>query len=139
MNLIKHISNFAVLWGFVAVLGLIPFSAQAYDVEEGFERMTAEEIKEAFTGNTLIGNDDFGEYTIYFPKYKTVRTIYEGKKYKGSWKVKSKKNLYCRKYKGGNNKCFDMYRKGDEVIWYYKDELSDMSTLYQGNPEGINF
>lgn len=105
---------------------------------EGYRQMNGEEIRTTLTGNTLDGTDADGDYTIYYNNSAQMRIAYQGREERGVWRTDG--NKYCRRWEtfgSGKERCVTMFRKGDEIDWIQKGEITDRSVLIKGNPRNL--
>ena len=105
---------------------------------ERYFKMTGAEIAKALPGNSLDGEDDDGEYVIYYDSASTMRIQYRGRTESGVWRIDGDK--YCRKWEkfgGGKERCVHFYRNGDLIRWVGDGEITDRSALIPGNPAGL--
>lgn len=105
---------------------------------EGYQQMNGEEIRMALTGNTLDGTDADGDYIIYYPTSSQMRIAYQGREESGVWRIDG--DSYCRRWEtfgSGKERCVTMFRKGDQIDWVQKGEITDRSVLINGNPGNL--
>lgn len=105
---------------------------------EGYRQMSGEEIRMSLTGNTLDGTDADGDYTIYYPNCSHMRIAYQGREESGVWRIDG--DSYCRRWEtfgSGKERCVTMFRKGDQIEWIQKGEITDRSVLISGKPRNL--
>lgn len=109
--------------------------------------MTADEIRAAFTGNSLTGTAKDGSiFHVYFADEATLRGIWRDgvvvDRDGGSWSV-SEDGVYCSswtKLRDGAEKCWRIYQGADgDLTWFLPDGTNDddNSRLVPGNPAGL--
>ncbi len=82
------------------------------------EKLTAPEIREALTGNTVDGIWAGAHYRSYFAS--NGSTIYQPKGFppdQGKWKVDESKDQFCSWWPRVGWGCYDIYREDDRIIW----------------------
>ncbi len=81
-------------------------------------KLTADEIADALTGNTVEGlwgetayksYFDPGGFTLYQPEGRPPD--------RGKWRVDGENHRYCSHWERTGWSCFDFYRDGDRIIW----------------------
>ncbi|MCG8543314.1 MAG: hypothetical protein MJE12_03785 [Alphaproteobacteria bacterium] len=89
-------------------------STPAFD-PKGKKAMTTPELKAAFVGNTVSGENAQGRSFTkkYFPGGKLTVESKRGK-LDGQWKID--KNMVCSKYTNGSGGCRKYYREGDRIF-----------------------
>jgi len=99
--------------------------ADTSDIAEGenFESLSGEEVRKLITGNTLRGNFRANPLIIVFHKEgrTTGRVGFRGAG-RGQWSIE--KDIYCHRwstYFGGTRRCYQWYRRPDNV--YYLDNV----------------
>ena len=83
------------------------------------EKLTATEIREALTGNTVDGIWGGKHYRSYFAP--NGSTVYKPKGFppdQGRWKVDETKDQYCSWWPRSGWGCYDVYREGDRIIQF---------------------
>ncbi|ATQ68043.1 MULTISPECIES: hypothetical protein [Methylosinus] len=97
------------------------------------------EIRSAFAGNTVSGEEKGQAYVEYFaPDGHIVGVNHEGR-YKGNWQIF--KNRMCVSYEEDNGKasawdCSHVGLSGARLSWTQDGETS-YSTIAAGNPRGL--
>lgn len=102
--------------------------------------LNAEEIKTALVGNSIVGDNWDGPYTVYFPVYGEMRGL-RASHYKdiGSWRTEE--NTLCGSWDnwwGSVERCWTLYIDGDTVTWPSADsDVPGRSKIVEGNPYGL--
>ena len=99
------------------------------------KKLTAHEIADALTGNTVEGMWGETPYKSYFDP--SGFTIYqpEGRPQdRGKWRVDGETHRYCSHWERSGWSCYDLYRDGDEIIWQIPgDDTRYPSKLLEGD------
>jgi hypothetical protein len=117
---------------------------QEFQTSGNKQRMTADEIRESFVGNSLSGTAKDGtRFFAYFADKTTIRGIWRKGTYvdrdQGTWSV-SEDGVYCsvwRHLRKGAEKCWHIYLGEDgDLTWFLPDGTNDDddSRLVKGNP-----
>jgi hypothetical protein len=118
-------------------------------IERGVLPMTEEEIRTALVGNSLVGTDSTGAYTIHYSAYGQMAIVYTGFKSgrtrndSGTWRSETRDDggWYCRQWTTlgkGKERCVQFFREGDMITWVESDgEITDNTELLAGNPENL--
>ena len=121
----------------VILAGLALLLAQgivAADTMAAAKKLTAPEIREALSGNTVDGLWGGKHYRSYFGPGGS--TIYQPKGFppdQGKWKVDESKDQYCSWWPRSGWGCYDIYREDNQIIWGIPGtETRYPSTLLEG-------
>ncbi len=104
------------------------------------EARSAEEIKTALVGNSIVGDNWDGPYTVYFPVYGELRGL-RATHYKdyGTWRAQA--DSICATWDnwwGSVERCWGLYIDGDTITWPSADsDTPGRSTILKGNPYGL--
>jgi len=106
----------------------------------GDDKLNGEELRAALSGNSAVGQTgDAHRYTVFFSASGAVHMAVEnGFIDEGRWWVTAE-DLYCRRWvrvDGGQEACFTVTRKGDDLTFTRGEELLTVS-LVSGNPEQL--
>lgn len=125
-----------LMFACVLTLGLAACAAPQKKSElDGFKKMKGADIAASLVGNSLDGEDDDGEYVIFYDTPSTMKINYQGRSENGIWRIKG--DRYCRKWETfgkGKERCVYFYRSGDKINWVRKGKIRDRSVLLAGNP-----
>ena len=92
---------------------------------------TADQIKAALTGNTVIGSmSASGAYTEYYAADGTIRAA----DYAGKWAIEGDK--MCFTYGDDPATCWAASVQGDQVTWLVDGVPEGTGTIQPGNPNG---
>ena len=92
------------------ILAVVGPGAQAAE-----KKLTTDEIKQAFAGNSIHGLWGATEYYSFFDADgSTSYTTKSGTDW-GRWAAAH--DQYCSKWQMSGESCYDIYRDGDEIIW----------------------
>lgn len=114
----------------IAALSLASVALQAAE-----RKLTAAEIQQALTGNTVEGNWRGTPYRSYFAADGT--TIYlaqDSEPTTGRWRADTAAGQYCSKWGAFGWDCYDIYSDGPgTIIWVVpSDGYRSPSTLIEG-------
>lgn len=109
--------------------------------------MSADEIRNAFVGNSLAGTaKDGSRFYVYFPDQTTLRGVWTKGSYvdrdSGTWSV-TQDGVYCSEWnvlRDGGEKCWRIYRgAGGDLTWFLPDGTNDDddSMIVAGNPGNL--
>ena len=98
------------------------------------QKLTSDEIKAAFIGNSVHGLWGDTEYYSFFDgDGSTSYTTKRGTDW-GRWAAAH--DQYCSKWQMSGESCYDIYRDGDKIIWIVPASGKRYeSTLLSGKPE----
>ncbi len=108
----------------------------------GYRLLNGDEIRTAYSGNTLFAKAGSLTFSLYFTENGNIRGVYKSpskgvKKIKGQWKV-SEDNMYCREFTIGQRQCSRIYLRGIEIIAVKPNgKKRSGGLIYQGNPKGF--
>ena len=92
------------------LLGLLARPAFAAE-----QKLTTDDIKAAFAGNTVHGLWGDTEYYSFFNGDGSTSYTTKGGTDWGRWAAAH--DQYCSKWQMSNESCYDIYRDGDRIIW----------------------
>ncbi len=102
--------------------------------------LNAEEIKTALVGNSIVGDNWDGPYTVYFPVYGEMRGL-RATHYTdiGTWRAEE--DSLCGTWDnwwGSVERCWGLYIDGDTITWPSADsDTPGRSKIIEGNPYGL--
>ena len=113
---------------------IIVTAAFALPLQAAEQKLTSDEIKQAFTGNSVHGFWGETEYYSFFDgDGSTSYTTKRGTDW-GRWAAAH--DQYCSKWQMSGESCYDIYRDGDKIIWVVPASGKRYdSTLLSGKPE----
>ena len=135
--------------GFTHRLGLIASLACALilagcggssRIGSGDAPLNAEEIKTALVGNSIVGDNWDGPYTVYFPVYGEMRGL-RASHYTdiGTWRAEE--DSICGiwdNWWGSVERCWGLYIDGDTISWPSStSDTPGQSKILEGNPYGL--
>lgn len=99
------------------------------------KKLTADEIADALTGNTVEGLWGQTAYKSYFdPSGFTLYQPSGRPPDRGKWRVDGEADRYCSHWERTGWSCYDLYREGDEIIWQIPgSDTRYSSKLLQGD------
>lgn len=109
-------------------------------VERGEAPLNAEELKTVLVGNSIVGDNWDGPFTVYFPVYGEMRGL-RANHYKdvGTWRAEE--DAICGSWDnwwGSVERCWGVYLDGDTVSWLRPDsDTPEQAKLVEGNPYGL--
>jgi hypothetical protein len=102
--------------------------------------LSSEEIKTALVGNSIVGDNWDGPYTVYFPVYGELRGL-RANHYKdmGTWRAEE--DSICATWDnwwGSVERCWGLYIDGDTITWpSAESDAPGKSKIIEGNPYGL--
>ena len=111
----------------------------------GYTRLTGDQTRDAFVGNTTLGSGQVSDYAIYFANTEALRGRITWQDNaatdRGVWEVTGE-DMYCRRWleQWGERErqCWHIYRSGDAIAWVDPDgSVSAETTLRPGNAEDL--
>lgn len=137
MTGITHrIAMIAILAGALALAGC----GSSSPIDSGEAPLNTEEMKTVLVGNSIVGDDWDGPFTVYFPVYGEMRGL-RASHYKdiGSWTAGE--DSICATWDnwwGSVEQCFGIYLDGDSVSWLRPDsDRPAQAKVVEGNPYGL--
>ncbi len=109
-------------------------------IGSGDAPLNAEEMKTVLVGNSIVGDNWDGPYTVYFPVYGEIRGL-RASHYKdiGTWQAEE--DAICATWDnwwGGVERCWGIYLDGDTVSWLRPDsDTPEQAKVVEGNPYGL--
>ncbi len=109
-------------------------------IESGEAPLNAEEMKTVLVGNSIVGDNWDGPYTVYFPVYGEMRGL-RASHYKdiGTWRAEE--DSICGTWDnwwGSVERCWGIYLDGDSVSWLRPDsDTPEQAKVVEGNPYGL--
>ena len=109
-------------------------------IDPGETPLNAEELRTLLVGNSIVGDNWDGPFTVYFPVYGEMRGL-RANHYKdiGTWKAEE--DAICGTWDnwwGSVERCWGVYLDGDTVSWLRPDsDTPDQAKLVEGNPYGL--
>lgn len=109
-------------------------------IDSGEAPLNAEEMKTVLVGNSVVGDDWDGPFTVYFPVYGEMRGL-RASHYKdiGTWSANE--DAICGTWDnwwGSVERCWGIYLDGDTVSWLRPDsETPQRAKIVEGNPYGL--
>jgi len=99
--------------------------------------LTGDEIRGLLVGNSIIGKNWDGPYTVYFPTYGEMRGLRSSHyKDQGTWYVVE--DAICGEWEnwwGSVERCWGIYLEGDTITWLRPDsDAPDVAEIVEGNP-----
>jgi hypothetical protein len=105
--------------------------------------LTAAEMRSLFPGNTLTGENTYGErwHAYFAPDGKMFGRTFDGQTDEGTWEI-TDDGQDCEQYnnwQGGRRRCFINFKKGDEYEYWYADgsRMGGTFKIRPGNPENL--
>lgn len=128
--IVGRIYVITICWALIFSLNMIMKVAQAEP-----ERLSAAEIAEALSGNTVDGLWGSTRYRSYFAADGTTLYQPEGRAPdRGKWRADAARDRYCSGWERSGWGCYDVYRDGDTIIWGIPGtDTRYPSILLQGN------
>ena len=129
-----------LMTAFVAVLIISGCGGGDGPIQSGEAPLNAEEMKTVLIGNSVVGDDWDGPFTVYFPVYGEMRGI-RASHYKdiGSWRAEE--DAVCGTWDnwwGSVERCWGIYLDGDSVSWLRPDsDTPQQAKVVEGNPAGL--
>lgn len=109
-------------------------------IDRGEAPLNADEMKTVLVGNSIVGEDWDGPFTVYFPVYGEMRGL-RASHYKdiGTWQAEE--DSICATWDnwwGSVERCFGIYLDGDNVSWLRPDsDTPARAKVVEGNPYGL--
>lgn len=109
-------------------------------IDSGQPPLNAEEMKSVLVGNTIVGDNWDGPFTVYFPVYGEMRGL-RASHYKdiGSWRAQE--DAICATWDnwwGAVERCWGIYLDGESVSWVRPDsDTPEQAKIVEGNPYGL--
>jgi hypothetical protein len=109
-------------------------------IDSGEPPLNAEEMKSVLVGNSIVGDNWDGPYTVYFPVYGEMRGL-RASHYKdiGTWRAEE--DAICGTWDnwwGSVERCWGIYLDGDSVSWLRPDsDTPEQAKVVEGNPYGL--
>lgn len=94
---------------------LIAALAATSPVAADEKKLTTDEIKQAFDGNSIHGMWGDTEYYSYFDPSGFTDYATKGGTDRGHWRAAH--DQYCSKWQMSGESCYDILRDGDRIIW----------------------
>ena len=132
-----------VILGFVLAVAPVFIGSKAQQsvaIQPGDKLLTNEQMKKLFVGNSFAGQSKNNYYyTIFYPTYgKVLGELSSGTSDEGVWYVKN--NKYCmtwNNWRDNSETCFQVYKKGSQILKLQPDGSILVQTLKPGNPENL--
>ena len=109
-------------------------------VDSGDVPLNAEEMRTVLVGNSIVGDNWDGPYTVYFPVYGEMRGL-RASHYRdiGTWRAEE--DAICGAWDnwwGSVERCWGIYLDGDSVSWLRPDsDTPERAKIVEGNPYGL--
>ena len=109
-------------------------------VARGDVPLGGEEMKTMLVGNSIVGDNWDGPFTVYFPVYGEIRGL-RAAHYKdvGTWRTDE--DAICATWDnwwGSVERCWGIYLDGDTVSWLRPDsDTPEQAKVVEGNPYGL--
>lgn len=109
-------------------------------IGSGDAPLDADELKTVLVGNSVVGDNWDGPYTVYFPVYGEMRGL-RASHYTdiGSWRAND--DGICATWDnwwGAVERCWGIYLDGDSVSWLRPDsDTPEQASVVEGNPSGL--
>jgi hypothetical protein len=109
-------------------------------IQSGKAPLNAEEMKTVLVGNSIVGDNWDGPFTVYFPVYGEMRGL-RASHYKdiGTWRAEE--DAICGTWDnwwGSVERCWGIYLDGDTVSWLRADSDAPLQAkIVEGNPYGL--
>lgn len=132
----QRIATIAALAGALMLAGC----GGSSPIESGEAPLNAEEMKTVLVGNSIVGDNWDGPYTVYFPVYGEMRGL-RASHYKdvGTWRAEE--DAICGTWDnwwGSVERCWGIYLDGDSVSWLRPDsDTPEQANVVEGNPYGL--
>lgn len=132
----QRIATIAALAGALMLAGC----GGSSPIESGEAPLNAEETKTVLVGNSIVGDNWDGPYTVYFPVYGEMRGL-RASHYKdvGTWRAEE--DAICGTWDnwwGSVERCWGIYLDGDSVSWLRPDsDTPEQAKVVEGNPYGL--
>lgn len=129
--------------GSIAWLGaalIVAGCSSSGPIESGDAPLNAEEMKTVLVGNSVVGDNWDGPFTVYFPVYGEMRGL-RANHYKdiGTWTAQE--DAICGTWDnwwGSVERCWGIYLDGDTVSWLRPDsDTPQRVKVVEGNPYGL--
>ena len=108
--------------------------------ELGDAPLSAEEMKTVLVGNSIVGDNWDGPYTVYFPAYGEMRGL-RASHYKDSGTWRADDDAICATWEnwwGGVERCWGIYLDGSTVSWLRPEsDAPEQAEIVEGNPYGL--
>lgn len=96
------------------------------------QRLTAAEIAEALTGNTVAGEFRGKPFRQYFRNDGSTTFRRQGERADvGKWRT-TDEDEYCTWWARNGWNCFWISREGDTLTWHYEDKVAYPGTILPG-------
>ena len=109
-------------------------------IDSGDAPLSAEEMRTVLVGNSIVGDNWDGPYTVYFPVYGEMRGL-RASHYKdiGTWRAEE--DAICGTWDnwwGSVERCWGIYLDGNTVSWLRPDsDTPEQAKIVEGNPYGL--
>ena len=109
-------------------------------IDSGDAPLSAEEMRTVLVGNSIVGDNWDGPYTVYFPVYGEMRGL-RASHYKdiGTWRAEE--DAICGTWDnwwGSVERCWGIYLDGNTVSWLRPDsDTPEQAKIVEGNPFGL--
>ena len=145
----NQVKRFAVATFFAIVLtfgGLVTITsttlaAESFVTPKGVTLLSADEIREALVGYTVIGTLDGTTYYEYMPDDSNLFGVWKFGHYRGAWSVSTKNGIAaaCFDYEGTDSDgCWTIAQNNDTLIYYKSDGTEDFREVREkGNPKNL--
>lgn len=114
--------------------------ASSGSVHSGEAPLNAAEMKKVLVGNSIVGENWDGPFTVYFPVYGEMRGL-RASHYKdiGTWRTEP--DAICGTWDnwwGSVERCWGVYLDGGTVSWLRPDsDTPQQAKVVEGNPYGL--
>jgi hypothetical protein len=134
-----YLHRAALVVGLAGALAVSGCSSSGSVKNEGAP-LNAEEIKTVLVGNSVVGENWDGPFTVYFPIYGIMRGVRAGHyKDMGTWRTEA--DSICGTWEnwwGSMERCWGISLDGETVSWLRPDsDTSEKAKLVEGNPYGL--
>jgi len=114
--------------------------ASSGSIHSGEAPLNAAEMKKVLVGNSIVGENWDGPFTVYFPVYGEMRGL-RASHYKdiGTWRTEP--DAICGTWDnwwGSVERCWGVYLDGGTVSWLRPDsDTPQQAKVVEGNPYGL--
>ncbi|NIM29475.1 MAG: hypothetical protein GTO28_16780 [Gammaproteobacteria bacterium] len=109
-------------------------------IASGEAPLNAEEMRTVLVGNSIVGDNWDGPFTVYFPTYGEMRGL-RASHYKDTGTWRAEEDAICGTWEnwwGAVERCWGIYLDGDTVSWLRPDsDTPEQARIVEGNPYGL--
>jgi hypothetical protein len=109
-------------------------------IHSGAAPLNAEELKSVLVGNSIVGENWDGPFSVYFPVYGEMRGL-RASHYRDTGTWRAEEDAICGTWDnwwGAVERCWGVYLDGNSVSWLRPDsESAEQAKIVEGNPYGL--